>query len=603
MDNDLQLKRHSLEHVMVLAVRRVIDPEIALGVGPAIDNGFYQDFDFQLLPEHFPALEAEMRKIIEEDLPFEFSLLPIDAAAALFESRGQKYKVELLGDIKRHGTSRADRNASAEEEDVSLRRGDGMVSLYDIGGHIDLCRGPHVARSGDLKGLAFKLERTAGAYWRGSERNKMLCRVYGLAFSTQAELDQYLLNREEAKKRDHRKLGEKLDLFFFHESAPGMAYWLPKGVVLKNTLIQYWRQYHSARGYQEIQAPLLNKRELWDVSGHWQFYQDDMITCRLGKDEEWALKPMNCANAMLVWKHKPRSYRELPLRISDTDLLHRNERTGTLSGLLRARCFCQDDSHNFVSEDQIRSEINDILEIVRDFYGAFHLRENVHLYLSTRPDSFMGEIAVWDRAEKELRDVLLGSGIKFGVKEKDGAFYGPKIDIHLTDCLGREWQCGTIQLDFQLPRKFELEYVDKDGGKKTPIVIHRVIYGSLERFIGILVEHFAGRIPFWAAPVQARLIPLKGCGSDYLAEVKELLDSVDIDEPLKRNLLRYEVDEREESLSRRVRDAEVEKIPLIIVCGQRDEEARQVVIRSSKGEAGIALSELRSAIRSAAPGL
>lgn len=596
MSNDLSVFKHSLQHVMVLAVRRLFGFEIPLGVGPVIDNGFYQDFEYSLTPESFNLIEQEMSNIIKEDIEIGLRLVSIEDAMEFFVSNNQPYKVELLRDIKLYGTSRSDRDLNQEGSDIAIRTDEGKVSIYSFADHIDLCRGPHVKRTGELAALKFKLDRVAGAYWRGNESNKMLCRLYALAFNSSQELETFLYNREEAKKRDHRKLGEQLELFFFHPSAPGMAYWLPKGVTLKNTLIQFWRQYHEARQYKEIQSPILNKRELWETSGHWLFYKDDMFKVESGADE-WALKPMNCANAMLVWKFKPRSYRDLPLRLSDTDILHRNERTGTLQGLFRARCFCQDDSHNFVSEEQIGSEIREILQIVRDFYAIFGLQDNVHLYLSTRPDDFMGDPATWEQAESELRSVLADSQIKYGVKEKDGAFYGPKIDIHLKDSLDREWQCGTIQLDFQLPRNFGLEYSDKDGLRKVPIVIHRVIYGSLERFIGIIIEHFAGRFPFWISPVQLRVLPVKNAPSNYSLELSKLLTSTAISEPLLNNRLRFDIDNREESLSRRVRDAEVEKIPVILIYGPRDEKNRTVVIRQRGEEKIVSLEALQETLQ------
>jgi threonyl-tRNA synthetase len=586
---NLEIKRHSLEHVMVLAVRRLFGQNVELGVGPVIENGFYQDFGLAIAPDAFPEIEAEMYRIIQEGLPFSCEMVSIPDAISFFEAEGQKLKVELLRDIEAHGTSRFDRAAGSEALSVAVRNQQGVVSLYSIGEHKDLCRGPHVEHAGNLRGMAFKLDRVAGAYWRGNEKNKMLCRIYGLAFESKQELAALLSMREEARKRDHRKLGEELELFFFHESAPGMPYWLPKGLRLKNLLISYWRQYHDRRGYQEISAPLLNKRELWDVSGHWQHYQSDMMKCELGKGEEWALKPMNCANAMLVWKHKQRSYRDLPLRLSDTDILHRNERAGSLSGLLRARCFCQDDSHNFVSEEQIAGEIEKIIEIVRDFYGVFSLEKNVQLYLATRPDDFMGDLESWDRAEAELSKILAGSGFRYGIKAKDGAFYGPKIDIHLKDALGREWQCGTIQLDFQLPRNFGLVYADRDGSQRTPVVIHRVIYGSIERFIAIVLEHFAGRLPFWVAPVQVRVLPVNRSVSGYLERVKEVLANVLLSEPVKYNELRFEIDDREESLSRRIRDAEIQKIPVLIVIGNKEADEGTVNLR--RREDGNVISE------------
>ena len=595
MKYDLSLLRHSLQHVMVLAVRRLFGFEIPLGVGPALENGCYQDLDFSLTPDHFPAIAQEMGRIIEEDLSVEMRLVPINEAIDFFTRVNQPYKIELLNDIKRFGTSRVDQQGEHESQEVVDRSQAGLVSLYSFGEHIDLCRGPHVARTGELRGLSFQIDRIAGAFWRGNEKNKMLCRLYALVFPSAEELRSYLSLREEAKRRDHRKLGERLELFFFHPSAPGMAYWLPKGVILKNKLIDFWREYHQKAGYQEIQSPILNKRALWETSGHWRFYQEDMFRCESAGDE-FALKPMNCANAMVVFQFKPRSYRDLPLRLSDTDILHRNERTGSLNGLFRARCFCQDDSHNFVTAEQVRSEIESILQIVRDFYSIFGLLENVHLYLSTRPDDFMGDIESWERAESELATVLSASGIPYDIKEKDGAFYGPKIDIHLRDSLNREWQCGTIQLDFQLPRNFALEYTDRDGSRQVPIVIHRVIYGSLERFIGIVLEHFAGRLPFWIAPLQLRVLPVRKGQSPYLAEITGILESVYLDQPLSHNRLRFDVDDREESLGRRVRDAELEKIPVLLIFGPRDEVNGTVVLRVRGEDRIIDLSDLSDVV-------
>jgi threonyl-tRNA synthetase len=591
--SDFSIKKHSLQHVMVLAVRRLFRLNIQLGVGPVIDEGFYQDFGTQIPIEKFPLIQKEMESIIEEDLPFSMKLLSINEAQDFFSQQQQAYKVELLETIKEHGTTRSDGNVSKEENEIAERNKSNIVSIYTIGEHVDLCRGPHVDRTSLLKDIAFQIDSVAGAYWRGDQSKAMLCRVYALAFENQKLLEDYITNREEAKKRDHKKLGEKLELFFFHSSSPGMAYWLPKGVTLKNTLIQFWRQYHEKKNYKEIQAPLINKRELWEISGHWKYYKDDMVRCDFKTEEEWALKPMNCANAMIVWKFKPRSYKELPLRFSDTDILHRNEKTGSLSGLFRSRCFCQDDAHNFVTDDQIKSEIIDIISIVKDFYGIFGLIDNVHLYLSTRPDDFMGDAKVWEKAENELREILDSSGLLYGVKDKDGAFYGPKIDIHLKDSLGREWQCGTIQLDFQLPANFELEYTAQDGSKKCPIVIHRVIYGSLERFIGILIEHFAGRLPFWIAPVQVRILPVKSGLDDYLSEIKEIVNATYLEQPLRYNLLRYEVDNREETLAWRVKDAEEKKIPCILIFGEKEKQKRTVMLRSKYNQEEVLLEDLQ----------
>lgn len=580
---------------MVFAIRNLFGFDKSLGVGPVISDGCYQDLDFQILPEHFPLLEEEMRRIIAEDIVISSQLVSIDEALALFPADAQPYKNELLKDIQQHGTTRADRDANEESCELLESMGEGLVRLYSFGEHLDLCRGPHVSRTGDLSDIAFKLDRVAGAYWRGSEKNPMLCRLYALVFATADEMADHLHRREEAKRRDHRKVGEQQELFFFHPSAAGMAYWLPKGVILKNTLIEFWRQYHQERGYQEIQTPLLNKRELWDISGHWRFYRDDMFRIE-DENNEWALKPMNCANAMVVYQFRSRSYRELPLRLSDTDILHRNERAGTLHGLFRARCFCQDDAHLFVPEEQIEAEILAVIDIVRDFYRLFGLLENVELFLSTRPDEFLGEPRTWDLAETSLKKILAESGFPFGIKEGDGAFYGPKIDIHLTDSLGRQWQCGTIQLDFQLPTRFNLSYTDSDGSKRTPIVIHRVIYGSLERFIGILLEHFAGSLPFWISPVQVKVLPVRGVSSAYLDEVISSLRSIVLQEPLRHNALRIEKDAREETLSKRVRDAIQERIPVLAIVGSRDEAARTVALRIRGTERAVGIDELAAVI-------
>ena len=398
-------------------------------------------------------------------------------------------------------------------------------------------------------------------------------------------------------ERDHRKIAQKQELFFFHESAPGMPYWLPKGLIIKNLLIQYWRQYHLANGYQEISAPLLNRKVMWEVSGHAEHYQENMVSCSVHGDDEWAAKPMNCGNAMLVYRMRPRSYRELPLRLADVDLLHRDEPSGSLSGILRCRSFQQDDSHNFVAEDQIEEEINEIIKVIKSFYSIFGLLDNVKLYFSSRPDDYMGDLNLWDQAEGILLKILKESGIPFGVKEKDGAFYGPKIDIHLFDSLEREWQCGTVQLDFQLPRRFGLEYIAKDGSKKIPVVVHRVIYGSFERFIGILLEHFAGDWPFWIAPEQVRIIPLVD-NVEYLAVVKDELSGIVLKEPVRYNELRFKEDLRNESLGWKIREAESLKIPLIIIIGRKEVENQQVSLRIGKQQQCLDLVQLGSCIES-----
>lgn len=590
----LHAMRHSLAHITAAAVKRLW-PEAKFGVGPVIENGFYYDIDLgdkTISEENFGKIEKEMRKIIAQGQDFERFTMPVDKAIAWAEDARQPYKAELLNDLKREGTTVA-KDLDAAELGLAS---DGEskveeVSFYRNGDFTDLCRGPHVANTKDVG--AFKLMRIAGAYWRGKEGNPQMQRLYGVAFATEEELNLYLERLELAKKNDHKKLGREMELFFFDETSPGMAYWMPNGLAMKNLLIQYWRQYHKALGYQEISAPLLNKQGLYETSGHWSHYKDDMFLVEREEDEWWALKPMNCPNAMKFWKSKQRSYRDLPLRFSDTDVLHRNEITGALNGLFRARMFTQDDSHNFIAEEQIKDEVASIVKIIRDFYGVFGIDENVKLYLSTRPEKFMGDIETWDRAEKELKEVLESSGFDFGIKEADGAFYGPKIDIHLNDALGREWQCGTVQLDFQLPRKFELVYTDQDGNEKTPVVVHRVIYGSLERFIGVITEHFGGHYPFWFAPEQVRVLTLNDQITDYAQEVVEILGGTLLDTPVRYNELRYTVDNRNESLGRKIRDAVEMKIPAIMIVGPRDAEARQVSIRLRDKEQKIDLKELK----------
>ncbi|MCB0334931.1 MAG: threonine--tRNA ligase [Bdellovibrionales bacterium] len=587
--NSLEVKRHSLCHVMTFAVKKLFGQDIQLGVGPVIENGFYQDFDRSFSPADLILIEQEMKKIIASGFAFEYSEQSIAEAISYFEQVQQPLKVELLHDLREHGST----NIKSSAEDPPCNS---SAIFYAIGSHVDLCRGPHVAASSDLKDMAFRLDRVAGAYWRGDERNQMLTRIYALAFESEQGLKDFLERREEAKRRDHRLLGEQLGWFFFHESAPGMPYWLPKGLKIKNLLVQYWRQYHEQRGYQEIAAPLINKRELWETSGHWEHYKDNMILAELGDGGQWALKPMNCANAMLVWKSRQRSYKELPLRLSDTDLLHRNEASGSLQGMMRARCFCQDDSHNFVSPDQIQAEIEEILDIAKDFYGVFGLVENVKLYLSTRPEEFMGTIEEWDRAEAELLEVLKKSGFRFGIKEKEGAFYAPKIDIHLEDALGREWQCGTIQADFQLPQNFKLEYIAQDGSRQCPVVIHRVIYGSIERFLGILIEHTSGNLPFWIAPVQVKVLTVGDC-DDYAQKVREKLQGIVLNVPLRFNELRFEIDDRNESLNRKVRDAENEKVPVMVVIGRKEAEQGSLMVRQKAGgQQSILLDDLEMAL-------
>jgi len=566
---DIEVVRHSLSHVLAAAVVDMF-PEAKLGIGPAVENGFYYDFGLPrtLIPEDLALVEEKMHKIIDENLPFEKVEISTDEAISDLKKSDQKYKLELVEDLK------------AEKIE--------KVTLYKTGAFVDLCKGPHVDSTSDLKKIAFKLDTIAGAYWKGSEKNPMLQRIYALAFGSQEELGEHLRIREEAKDRDHKKLGRELELFIFDGSAPGMPYWLPKGLILYNLLIEFWRKEHSARGYQEIKSPLLNKKQLFETSGHWDHYREEMFLSETGEKEIYGLKPMNCPNAMVVYGLKPRSCRDLPLRFSDCDTLHRNELSGVLNGLFRARSFSQDDAHIFLAEDQIESEIKNIFEIVEKFYSVFDL--DYSFRLGTRPDKFMGDEKTWNHAEGVLRKILEKSGKKFIVLDGDGTFYGPKIDILMKDSLGREWQMGTIQLDFQLPRNFKLTYADKDGSDKTPVTIHRVIYGSLERFIGILTEHYSGAFPVWIAPVQAIILPISEKQMDYAKIVLE---------KLKKENIRVEVDARNESIGKKIREAELQKIPYMLVVGEREKESGGVAVRKySKGDKGqVKISDLIKEIK------
>lgn len=542
--------RHSASHVLAMAVLK-LHPGAKLGIGPAIDDGFYYDFDLTepLTNDDLPKLESLMREVIKDDYTFEQVKLSRKEAEQTLKD--QPYKLELLADIP-----------------------DDPVSFYKSGDFIDLCIGPHVSSTAKIGSV--KLLTLAGAYWKGSEKNRMLTRIYGTAFEGQKELDEFLKRREETEKRDHRKLGPQLGLFMFDETAPGMPYWLPKGVIVLNELINFWRAEHAAAGYHEIKSPLINKKELYETSGHWEHFREDMFIADLKEEGVYALKPMNCPNAMVVFGNKPRSYRDLPLRLSDTDTLHRFERSGTLNGLLRAREFAQDDSHNFVTEDQIKDEYRAILAIAERFYAVFGIE--YYLRLGTRPAEFMGDVKLWDRAEKELKEILEKSGKKYAVLDGDGAFYGPKIDILMQDSLGREWQTGTIQLDFQMPRRFGLTYADKDGKEKTPAVIHRVIYGSLERFIGIFIEHTAGAFPTWLSPVQVVVAPIADRHVKYAQKVNE---------ELRMKNVRSEVDDRNESVGKKIREAELQKVPYILVVGEREEKEKKVAVRQrGKGDLG-----------------
>ncbi|MBR3888802.1 MAG: threonine--tRNA ligase [Clostridia bacterium] len=553
-DNDLEGKKaywHTTSHIMAQAVKRLF-PNAKLAIGPSIDNGFYYDYDVEkpFSPEDLENIEKEMQNIIKENAELERFLLPRDEAVALMEKQGEPYKVELINDLP-----------EGEE-----------ISFYKQGDFTDLCAGPHLLSTGIVK--AYKLLSSSGAYWRGNENNKMLQRIYGISFPKKSQLDEYINMIEEAKKRDHRKLGKELDLFFFDETAPGMAYWLPKGFTMLNTLIEFWRGIHKKEGYQEFSGPQLNSSELWKTSGHWDHYKEDMFVLTDADGKEQALKPMNCPNSIRIYQSKLRSYKDLPLRFNDVDVIHRNEKSGQLNGLFRVRMFRQDDSHNYVTESQIGSEIKNIVEIAKNLYSVFGLE--YILTLSTRPEDFMGEIETWDKAEADLKKVLneLCGENNYRINEGDGAFYGPKIDIKMKDCLGREWQMGTVQLDFQLPQRFNLSYIDEDGEKKTPIMIHRAIFGSFERFIGIITEHFAGAFPTWLAPVQVKILPISTEKHyDYAKGLADKLDELGF---------RVELDDRNEKIGYKIREAQVQKVPYMLVVGDKEMAENAVGVRNRK---------------------
>ena len=557
---NLEIIRHTTSHIMAQAVKRLY-PDAKLAIGPAIENGFYYDFDnLDIKQEDLEKIESEMKKIIKENLKIESFKLPRDEAIKLMESKGESYKVELINDLE-----------DGEE-----------ISFFKQGEYVDLCVGPHLIYTKAVK--AFKLLNITGAYWRGNENNKMLTRIYGTAFDTKEALDEYLYVLEESKKRDHRKLGKELELFFFDESAPGMAYWLPKGMKMLNVLIDFWRKIHEERGYQEFSGPQLNSSSLWKTSGHWDHYKEDMFVLTDADGNEQALKPMNCPNSIKVYASKLRSYKDLPLRFSDIDVIHRNEKSGQLNGLFRVRMFRQDDSHNYITEEQISSEIKDIIEIAKNLYGIFGLE--FKLTLSTRPDDYMGEIEVWNKAEADLKSVLdeICGENNYTVNEGDGAFYGPKIDIKMKDCLGREWQMGTVQLDFQLPMRFNISYIDKNGEKKTPILVHRAIFGSFERFIGILTEHYAGAFPLWLSPVQVKILSLSENEIEYANDIKKKLEKAGF---------RVEVDSSDEKIGYKIRQAQLEKLPYMIILGKNEVENNNISIRARNGEKidGILLDE------------
>ncbi len=542
---------HTCSHVLAQAMKR-LHPEVKLAIGPSIDNGFYYDFD---TPQPFTEaqmeeLEVEMRKICKEKLKLERFELPRQEAIAYMEEKGEPYKVELINDLPE----------------------DAVISFYKQGEFVDLCAGPHVDSTGRIKGNAVKLTACNAAYWRGDSSRQTLQRIYGVAFPKKDELDEYLQRIEEAKKRDHRKLGRELGLFMMSEEGPGFPFFLPKGMVLKNTLLEYWRECHKRYGYVEIATPIILNQHLWHQSGHWDHYKDNMYTTVID-GEDYAVKPMNCPGGMLVYKNEPHSYRDLPLRAAELGLVHRHEMSGALHGLFRVRCFTQDDAHIFMTPDQMKDEIKNVVRLFDEMYSTFGLTYQIEL--STMPEDHMGEEAVWHFAEDTLQAAITELGKDFVINPGDGAFYGPKLDFHLSDSLGRTWQCGTIQLDMQMPERFELEYVGEDGEKHRPIMIHRALLGSIERFIGVITEHFAGAFPAWLAPVQVKVLPVTDRAEGYAETVSAQLDTQGF---------RVEVDSRNEKIGKKIREATLEKVPYMLVVGDRDIENGTVSVRHRSGE-------------------
>ena len=542
---------HTCSHVLAQAVKR-LHPEVKLAIGPSIENGFYYDMDAPLAftPEDLAEIEAEMRKICKEKLKLERFELPREEALKYMEEREEPYKVELINDLP----------------------ADAHISFYKQGEFVDLCAGPHLDSTGRIKGNAIKLTACNAAYWRGDSNRQTLQRIYGVAFPKKEELDAYLERLEEAKRRDHRKLGKELGLFMMADEGPGFPFFLPKGMVLKNTLLDYWRKCHKRYGYVEISTPIILNQELWHRSGHWDHYKDNMYTTVID-GEDYAIKPMNCPGGMLVYKNEPHSYRDLPLRMAELGLVHRHEMSGALHGLFRVRCFTQDDAHIFMTPAQMKDEIKNVVKLFDEIYSTFGLTYQIEL--STMPEDHMGDEKDWKFAEDTLQAAITEMGKDFIINAGDGAFYGPKLDFHLADSLGRTWQCGTIQLDFQMPERFELEYVGEDGEKHRPVMIHRALLGSIERFIGVITEHFAGAFPAWLSPVQVKILPVTDRAIEYAKTTAAQLDSEGF---------RVEVDERNEKIGKKIREATLEKVPFMLVVGDRDMEAGTVSVRTRGGE-------------------
>jgi len=546
---DISLIRHSLAHILAAAVSDMF-PGAKLGMGPAIDDGFYYDFDLPrtLTPEDLPHIEKKLRALIGKQLSFDKSEAGIDSLIKEQEQAKQAYKVELLRDLKNDGQDKA--------------------SVYKTGDFTDICLGPHVASTRELRTIAFKLDRVAGAYWKGSEKNTMLQRVYGLAFSTQKEMDAYARRREEAEKRDHRRLGAELGLFTFHAEAPGFPFWHSKGMILWNNLVGWWREEHLGAGYSEVKTPVIMARELWERSGHWDHYRDSMYFTKID-ERDFAVKPMNCPGALLLYKEAIHSYREFPIKWAEIGQVHRHELAGTLHGLLRVRAFHQDDAHIFCLDDQIEDEVIKVIELADKMYGRLGLQ--YHLELSTRPsEGSIGSDKDWQRAEAALKSALAKRGLRYKINAGDGAFYGPKIDFHIADAIGRTWQAGTVQLDFAMPERFNLEYIAADGERRRPVMLHRVIFGSIERFIGVLIEHFAGAFPLWLAPEQTRILPISDKILSYAREVLKQLNKAGV---------RATIDESNETLGKKIRQGELEKIPYLLVVGEKEQSAKTIAVR------------------------
>lgn len=537
--------RHTTSHIMAQAIKRLY-PDAKLAIGPSIDDGFYYDIDREipLTTEDLEKIEAEMKKIVKEDLKIKHYTLPRAEAIKFMQDKEEPYKVELIQDLPE----------------------DAIISFYEQGEFTDLCAGPHLMSTKPVK--AFKLTKIAGAYWRGNEKNKMLTRIYGTSYTKAADLEEYITRMEEAKKRDHRKIGKELGLFTFMDEGPGFPFFLPKGMILKNALMEYWREIHTRENYMEIETPIMLNKDLWLTSGHWEHYKDNMYSTVID-DVDYCIKPMNCPGAVLVYKSQPHSYRDLPLRLAEVGLVHRHEKSGALHGLMRVRCFNQDDAHIMMTPDQIQDEIKRVVGLIDEVYRLFGFQYMIEL--STRPEDSMGSDEDWEHATNGLKSALEDLGLEYMINEGDGAFYGPKIDFHLVDCIGRTWQCGTIQLDFQMPQRFEAEYIGADGEAHTPIMIHRVCFGSVERFIGILTEHFAGKFPTWLAPVQVKILPISEKFFDYGERVVK---------ELKKNGIRCEMDERAEKIGYKIREARLERVPYMLVVGAQEEEAGLVSVRS-----------------------